>query len=277
MNPAEDGSFCVDCPLSVHLDDSQIPAAFHVVKSLTPFTKAQIYLVFDPRFLDERHGRFSYSPSHLWTLDAESKAAKWRAQVAAGEVDDDFDEDMLDNGSDDDDDEVEPWLWEEYYFRIYIECFKSEVGAYERLVVLQGRSIPKFYGSGKLLPIPSDLRAIEPRLVLMEYIPGLTLHDIDPRLVRPDLYEPLLEAVAAFGGYGIFHNDIRQENIMFTPAEAPERAVLIDFGFAGLQTDDYSGEAWDFNLKFADDVGGVKAMVGRKLGINLNPHNFESE
>ncbi|KAI5999058.1 hypothetical protein EDD15DRAFT_2543569, partial [Pisolithus albus] len=206
---ADDGSFPTDCPLSVRLDGATDPTTFHVIRSFLPFTKAQVYLVrpepntvlpsqvilkvYDPRFLDDRYPATDRVPNRPWTLHAESVAAEKRAQVASGKVDDDFHIDLLY-----DEEEADPSLWEEHFFRLMMECFESELEAYKRLKDMQGLTIPKLYGAGKLIPKPLDSRAIEPPAVLIEYIPGVSLSDIDPTLVLPELYKPLIAAVTTF-------------------------------------------------------------------------------
>lgn len=285
MSPAvqaEDGSFPTDCPLSVRLDGAtDSSATFYVIRSFLPFTKAQVYLVrpepktdlpsqvvlkvYDPRFLDDRYPATDRVPNRPWTLHAESVAAQKRAQVASGKVDDDFHIDLLY-----DEEEADPSLWEEHFFRLMMECFESELEAYKRLKDMQGRTIPKLYGAGRLLPKPPDSRAIEPPAVLIEYIPGVSLNDVDPILVRPELYKPLIAAVATFSKHGVFHDDVNQNNILFTPAQAPNRAVLIDFGCAALRDAEEPDEEWDQAVQFANDVGRLRLSLEQKLGIKLD-------
>lgn len=278
---AEDGSFPPDSPLAVSLNGATNPETFHVIRSFTPFTKAQVYLVrpepntdlppqvilkvYDPRFLDDRYPKSSRLPSRPWTLQAESVAAMKRKRIESGEIDDDFHVDLLYG-----DEEADPSLWEEHFFRLMKECFESELEAYKRLDDIQGRSIPKFFGAGRLIPNPLDSRAIEPSAVLTEYIPGVSLCDIDPVLVCPDLYEPLIAAVATFSKHGVFHDDINQNNILFSPAEAPNRAVLIDFGCAALRDAEQPDEEWDEAVRFANDVGMLRLLLEKKLGIKLD-------
>ncbi|KIN93830.1 hypothetical protein M404DRAFT_170074, partial [Pisolithus tinctorius Marx 270] len=156
---AEDGSFPPDSPLAVSLNGATNPETFHVIRSFTPFTKAQVYLVrpepntdlpsqvilkvYDPRFLDDRYPKSSRLPSRPWTLQAESVAAMKRKRIESGEIDDDFHVDLLYG-----DEEADPSLWEEHFFRLMKECFESELEAYKRLDDIQGRSIPKFFGAG---------------------------------------------------------------------------------------------------------------------------------
>ncbi|KAL4066703.1 hypothetical protein J3A83DRAFT_215091 [Scleroderma citrinum] len=253
---AEDASFPPGFPLSLRLDGESTPATFHVIRPFTPFTKAQVYLVrpeshkdfpsplvlkvFDPRYLDDRFPKHAHRPSRPWTLAAESLAIQKREQ---GEITDDFDIYQLDE------EEAEPWHWEAHFFNLLEGSFESEVLAYKRLVELQGQFIPKFYGSGRLIPTPPKSRAIEPGAILIEYIPGVLLRDIDPALVLPKLYRPLMKAVAIFDERGVIHYDINENNVMFTPPEAPERAVIIDFGCAGLRQEGVSDEEWENTLK----------------------------
>ena len=268
---ADDGSFPTGYSLSLSLDDKRT-STIHVIRSFTPFTKGQVYLVksdpgsgfppelilkiYDPRFLDDR--RFeSYEP---WTLATESLVVqKWKQ----GQISDDFNIFDLD-----DDVEMEPWHWEAQLFCSSERSFKTEVAAYERLHDMQGQFIPEFYGRGRLSPTAREPRAIQPRAILIEYIPGVTLRDVDSTLVHPNLYRPLMGAVARFDSLGVNHYDINANNIMLAPPEAPKRIVIIDFGFAGVRQEGMTEEEWGNGLK--GDVGLLRISLEKKLGIKLD-------
>ncbi|KAG6326453.1 hypothetical protein ID866_12636 [Astraeus odoratus] len=269
---AEGSPFPPDSVLSLVLGPKSSPAVFRVLRSFTPFTKAQVYLVrpeadtdlpspvilkiYDPRFLDERR------TDRPWALASESIAAEKRDR---GEVPDGFNAYHLD-----DEVKVEPWHWEAYYFRLMKDTFDGEIEAYRRLVHLQGQFIPKLYGSGKLLSYPPGSRAIDPPVALLEYIPGVTLRDIDSAKVLPELYMPLIPVVASFADFGVLHYDVNQNNIMFTPSEAPQRAVIIDFGSAVLRPEGMSDEVWKDTVETASELWALRWSLGQKIGKEIN-------
>ena len=268
---AEDGSFPTDSTLSLLLDGEKTSTTFRVIRSFTPFTKGQVYLVeyshsefpaklilkvYDPRFLDDRR----LKPHESWTLDMESLVVqKWEQ----GQISDDFNICDLD-----DDVEWEPWHWEAQLFCSSERTFKTEVAAYKKLLQMQGQFIPKFYGCGRLLPTPLESRATQPRVILIEYIAGATLHDVDSTVVRPKLYRPLMGAVTRFDSLGVNHYDINANNIMLAPPKAPKRMVIIDFGFAGVRQEGMTDEEWGNGLK--GDVDFLRVSLERKLGIKLD-------
>ncbi|KAF9068923.1 hypothetical protein BDP27DRAFT_1363816 [Rhodocollybia butyracea] len=73
-------------------------------------------------------------------------------------------------------------LWEEWFYRLSMECYETERGAYANLSHLQGSVIPKFIGSGHL-ELPE--RAIDVPLIILEYIPdSVSLRDVPLSVVR---------------------------------------------------------------------------------------------
>ena len=265
---AEDGSFPLGSPLSLRLDGKNTLTTFRILRNFTPFTRGQVYLVrpeshedfpsplilkvYDPKF---RSDRFLPRRSRPWLLSVETIAVVLREH---GVITHDFHPLDIDI--------MFPWHWEANFINNSELSFKQEVLAYKNLVELQGRFIPKFYASGRLPP--SESRTIEPGALLIEYIPGVTLHDIDPALVLPELYQPLIEAVATFHKHGVIHYDINGHNIMFVPPEAPERAVIIDFGETCTRLEDESDEEWD-SIPQAD-VAHLRMSLENRLGTRLD-------
>ena len=74
--------------------------------------------------------------------------------------------------------------WEDWYLRL-IECsYMSDVRSYTQLAILQGTDIARCYGTATLdLNFPGmQLRAVEPKVVLLEHIPDcISLSDIIAR------------------------------------------------------------------------------------------------
>ena len=258
--------------------------SLQIIKPFLPFTKSQVFLVrpeppgcglpselilklFDPRYLDDRiPPPKSGLPSRLWTLEAETAAADYRQEIAEGKRPDDFSVNLLYE-----DEEAEPYLWEEHFFRLLKESWESEADALSCLTSLQGTVIPKFYGSGNVVP-RANARGIEPLAILMEYIHGTSLADIEVGKVNlpPAIFRPLLDAVKRFGELGVFHADIKDHNVLVCPSGAPTRAVLIDFGCAGVRQDGESEEEWIRNVEFFDDERSLWRVLDKKgiTGVN---------
>ena len=238
--------------------------SLQIIKPFLPFTKSQVFLVrlepargnlpselilkvFDPRYLDDRVSPpESNLPSRLWTLEAETNAAHYRQEIAEGKRPDDFTVDLLY-----DDEEAEPYLWEEHFYRLLKESRESEADAFSRLTSLQGTVVPKSYGLGNIVP-PENTRGIQPLAVLMEYIPGTPLADAEVGKMNlpPSIFRPLLDAVKKFKDLSVYHSDINDHNVLISPSEAPTRAILIDFGCAGVREDGESEEEWMRNVEF---------------------------
>jgi serine/threonine protein kinase len=200
----------------------------------------------------------------LWILEAETEAAHYRQEILEGKRPDDFTVDLLYG-----DEEGEPYLWEEHFYRLLKDSWESEADAFSRLTSLQGTVIPKFYGSGNVVP-PENTRGIQPLAILMEYVHGTPLANIEAGKVNmpPAIFRPLLDAVKKFKVLGVFHSDINDHNVLVSPSEAPTRAVLIDFGCAGVRQDGESEEEWI--LRNVGDERSLRRVLDEKgiTGVN---------
>ncbi|KAJ2929858.1 hypothetical protein H1R20_g7232, partial [Candolleomyces eurysporus] len=259
---------------------------FEIIQAFTPFTKSQVYLarpaseaekrrlppevilkIYDPRYLDDRLPPTPKSerPIRFWSLDAETQAAERRKQVESGSVPDDFNEDMLYE------DVVEPWVYEEHFYRLLKICWESEVACLRKLERFQGTVVPRLFESG-LIVLPPATRAIEPFAVVMEYLPGRTLQRLTPAEVKsipPAIFRLLMDSISSFVENGAIHNDINGNNILLSPVESPSRAVLIDFGCGAVREDYETEESWESSSKFASDVEHLKITL-RQKGIELD-------
>ncbi|RDX54306.1 hypothetical protein OH76DRAFT_1082478 [Lentinus brumalis] len=251
---------------------------FSIERPFTPFTKSVVLLasstelgpdpvvikIYDPRFLDERVSVVESQPSRPWSLAAEQAAAALPSGA--------FDEDKL---WEDEPDEAEgraerAALWEEHFRRLSAECYASERSAYEHLRVYQGSTIPRLLLAGVLLP--PDKRAIQPSAVVLEYIPdAVSLRDVPGDALDVNMCLALIRAVDGFSAHGVFHGDINHNNILFTPQERPFRAVVIDFGCAGIKADDEDEETWQFNVQFAADSKRIRRLLEDK-GVRVQDH-----
>ena len=220
-----------------------------VCKLSTPVTKSVVVLakpdaeeleqvvikIYDPRYLDDRLPRIPSLPSHPWDLTNERAAAMARSQnstlsyeelvgkIYSAEPDDDSDEP---DGVSDEPEDVSGegpdthdflMLLEKKYYRLMMDCYNTELTAYERLRDLQGSVIPSLIMAGQFLP-PGE-RAIRPPALVLEYIPSVSLLEVPFDAITPTIRAQLLSDIESFPSYGVVHNNITLTNIRFTPPE----------------------------------------------------------
>ncbi|KAL0958899.1 hypothetical protein HGRIS_014217 [Hohenbuehelia grisea] len=265
----------------VRLDADGRRFSFTISKCFTPITKSVVVLahcdelppsqspaiikIFDPRFLDDR---FKMKTTRPWSLEVEAEAARVRESRGA----------PLRSGWFNHSDIWRPEpetsqgrfaraaLWEEYFYVLMMECYNAEVACYERLRALQGSTLPRLFLSGSTNP--PDSRAILPPAVVLEYIPGVTLRDIEPNLLSLDLCTPLVRSIDSFAALDLFHADINHNNILFHPPDSPVRAVVIDFGCGSIKIEGENEEDWQFTLQFAADSRRIRRLL-RDKGITI--------
>ena len=269
--------------------------SLQIIKPFLPFTKSLVYIarpetsssngfppeiilkIFDPRYDIGRIQPLSkLDHPHLWTLKAETEAAQYRQEIAEGKRTDVLTTDpycVYRKGKD----KPAPFLLEEKYHRYFMEMSKNEVDAYTQLLSFQGTVIPKFYGSGKLL-FPPNTRSIEPPAVLIEYIHGTTLSAYlaakrSLANIPPAIFHPLFDSMSKFKALGVYHGDPQTTNILLSPPETPTRAILIDFGEAGVREYDESEEEWTACYQFYNGVNTLKAVLNAN-GLNIKYDDY---
>ncbi|KAK9239598.1 hypothetical protein V1525DRAFT_397871 [Lipomyces kononenkoae] len=130
-------------------------------------------------------------------------------------------------------DDVDPFLCVDRHY-------SHEVAAYNALSDLQGSTIPRYYGSYSLeLPAEATVRSV--RLILMEFIPGASMRQLNPcdfsQLQRQVIMKAIVDAESLVYTHNVRHRDIHPRNILvLNTATAPyeRRVVVIDFGIADI-------------------------------------------
>lgn len=124
-------------------------------------------------------------------------------------------------------------------------AYRRETAAYTKLQSFQGGVIPRFFGSFSL-SVPAHYRGLndvrQVRLILMEYISGPCLADLDPsgfsQLERQTIMKAIVDTETALYNCDVVSNDTHPRNIMI-PNRCPSShesqlrpIVLVDLGKA---------------------------------------------
>ncbi len=153
-------------------------------------------------------------------------------------------------------------MWEEDFRRLY-RHFESERDAYAHLLPLQGTAIPRLFLVGTWLP--PDERAYQLPALVMEYIPdAVTLGDLAGDVLDPQMCAALVRTIESFPKYGVYHGDLNEFNVLFTPRERPQRAVVIGFGCSVTRKESDSEESWDHNALVYADGARLRDALERK-------------
>lgn len=269
---------------------------FTVIRAYEPFSKAVVLLarcdalssspvivkIHDPRFLDDRFKRLGNGGyDRPWTLKAEAVAVAcpeplhWD-EVMYSAIPSELKEDEPTSSADV---EYRAVRWELYYQHTSRESFESELGSYQCLHELQGTVVPRLLGVG--YHVPSDQRCVSPSALVMEYIDGVTVNDAPAAALTPSIVARLYQDIQLLGPRGVMHNDLNRyvhptidvlasirahsysDNILLTPANAPERAVIIDFGEAAVRKNE-SQEEWENDLLWSDERTVVPVLLMQK-------------
>ncbi|KAI4519416.1 hypothetical protein K525DRAFT_241304 [Schizophyllum commune Loenen D] len=255
--------------------DSGQRYTFTVERLFTPLTKSVVVLaccadlspdpvvlkIYDPRFFDERNGvppnkHWEGKPSHPWSLAAE-RAAPATIPYDQYEIFSPGDPPAADDAEGQ---LAYAALHEAHYRRLMTDSFAVEHAAYEHLQHLQGTTLPRLLASGRT--IPPDERAFIPPAIALEYIAGPRLRDAPLDALTPDVCTALVRAVDSFAAHGVIHDDFSDKNILV----APSRAVVVDFGNAGVRGVgyDWTDEEWKDSVSFCDDDGAIRYWLKRK-------------
>jgi serine/threonine protein kinase len=152
--------------------------------------------------------------------------------------------------------------FEESFYLKSMEYFENESTAYSLLTDLQGSAVPKLLSVGSIR-FSQEERAIQPSALLLEYIDGIPLKGANLSRVRDPkaLFTPLVHAIDSLAPRGLLHQDLNQSNMIFSPADDPERVVLIDFGHSF-----YSNEPeWIERIKRSDESSGIRFILHKRL------------
>ncbi|QRV83167.1 hypothetical protein RhiJN_11183 [Ceratobasidium sp. AG-Ba] len=144
--------------------------------------------------------------------------------------------------------------------------FASECAAYRCLQILQGRDIPKFYGSVQFLD-GADVLGLNLSVpgILLEPIVGVSLDIINPASFDiQQVIGNVLHIVDTCGDLGLVNYDVQLGNFI---VKADGSVVMIDFAQSRLRKPDESDLEWKRTKWRQDEWGCVGCAAHRKFGL----------
>lgn len=175
------------------------------------------------------------------------------------------------------------------------EMYRVETTVYDRLGDVQGKIVPRVIAAVELGIAPADInfnnqqQHFQIKGILLEYIPGFSLRDLDTK-APPDSWQGVVdqavEIARSLGDHDILNRDVRPDNFIVSHCdggngqeeEDPEegfQVFMIDFGQSRVRREDESDFDWG-RAKWQEDEEGAVGLIMqhrlRKLGaISFTP------
>jgi len=175
----------------------------------------------------------------------------------------------------------------------YRELPVSEIAAYELLQELQGDDIPVLYAdvrldfvktaSGNLSSSREETKNefLEIKGILIEYIPGFILEDVEtqaPESAWPSICEQAVSTVNKIGDYGVLNKDVRPTNVIVRAKHCREESrseqeeqttgydiIVIDFALCDFRKNWGTEEEWRAAKHTQDEEGAIGYVMEGKL------------
>ncbi len=132
---------------------------------------------------------------------------------------------------DHDQDDADPFLCVD-------RAYSCETAAYTALSKLQGKTIPRYFGSFSIKMCVDTTNAGTTfrlvRLILIEFIPGRSIEQLSSanlsQSIRQSIMKEVIDAESLIYTHNIWHSDIRPANILVRDDLKARRVTTIDFG-----------------------------------------------
>lgn len=130
-------------------------------------------------------------------------------------------------------------------FLVADKNYTHETATYMKLADLQGSLIPQYYGSFSLEIPTGRQKPRYVRLILIEFIPGSSMLDIDPSNLSQSHRQHIMKSIIDFTTLlytrDMVHQDLFRRNILVINAGSDEQKVIfIDFGDMRLSRTAYA-------------------------------------
>ncbi|CUA68973.1 Pc15g00190 [Rhizoctonia solani] len=217
--------------------------------------------IYDPRFAHEIRDNYDVDPP---TYEAEVRYRDYLRSGNIAQTGDQID-DLAEGLPLDAPERIE--LGERFIDILMKELFENETNTYRVLSSMQGKYIPTFYGTTRLLdgsPPGIDTTVLS---LLIEYIPGTSLYEIDPTIIDLDtVCSTGVDIVNIYSNLNVLNNDVRLVNFIVKPSGS--EIVMIDLANCRMRREDEDDETWKA-AKWDEDEEGCVGMVARnKFGWN---------
>ncbi|EUC61265.1 hypothetical protein RSOL_389780, partial [Rhizoctonia solani AG-3 Rhs1AP] len=149
-------------------------------------------------------------------------------------------------------------------------CFESEKTAYSALSSLQGKHIPMFYGTTRFLD--ATLPGLDTTVpgVLVEFIPGTSLFQVDPSSIDLDaVCSGAVNIVDQYSDLNVLNRDVRLQIFIVRPSGS--EVVMIDFGYCRLRREGEDDQVWGQTKRTEDEEGAVGYVVRNRFGWSYVP------
>ncbi|CAE7123943.1 unnamed protein product, partial [Rhizoctonia solani] len=221
----------------------------------TALPSEAVLKVYDRRFADDMREQYCINPP---TTEGEAQYVRYLASHNVAETEDQ----VYELGEHISEDEPEPLGLDERIAAILIQpFFESETTTYSTLSDLQGKYIPTFYGTTRFIDGSSVTLDTTVPGILIEFIPGTNLSQIDPTNTDLDtVCSAALDLVYTCSDRNILNRGVRLENFIVKPNGS--EVVMIDFGHCRLRREDEDDQAWG-EARWEEDEAGAVGWVAR--------------
>ncbi|CAE7174024.1 unnamed protein product [Rhizoctonia solani] len=224
----------------------------------TALPSEAVLKVYDRRFADDMREQEGLVPA---TYEGEAQYAQYLASEDVAKTEDEVYElmDQIPEG------DPNPLTLDEHLAAFIIKSFfESETTVYPILSDLQGKHIPTFYGTTRFVDGSATLDTTVPG-ILIEFIPGTSLSNIDPANTDLDaVCSTAMDIVYTCGDRNILNQDVRLGNFIVKPNGS--EVVMIDFGDCRLRREDEDDQAWGEARWDEDEPGAVGCVAHTKFG-----------
>lgn len=140
------------------------------------------------------------------------------------------------------------------------DMYRAETTVYNRLVDIQGKTVPRVMASVELGIAPGEVglndrqrRHFQMKGMLLQYIPGFSRRDLGIKVPRGSwqaIVDQAVEMARSLGNHGVLNKDVRPDNFIVSgragDGDSLEgfKVVMIDFGQSRVRRDDESDFDW---------------------------------
>jgi hypothetical protein len=162
---------------------------------------------------------------------------------------------------------------EAYLQYLCIQSYETETRAYDKMLDMQGKYVPRLFARGWLQ------RNLEPGLanefvgcpwILLEHVQGFPLTDLSEHAPRTDwqyICETAIQIILMIGDRGICNGDVNTRSFIIAQEKetGQYRVVMMDFGICWFRDQVKDEEDFNFRQAHADEEGAIGHIMAKKL------------